>query len=48
MVYGLTKLQRQTEFWKTKRNYIRENTSSLDFRLNQINPLCYSSGTWRV
>jgi len=37
-------LQRQTEFWKTKRNYIRENTSSLDFRLNKINYLCNSKG----
>jgi len=25
-----------------------QGTSSLDLRLNKVNPLCYSSGTWRV
>jgi len=27
---------------------IYQGTSSLDFRLNKINPFCYISGTWRV
>jgi len=41
---------------KHKLNFEKKNilektykgTSSLDFRRNKINPLCYSSGTWRV